>query len=922
MPPPRASAALVASLALASACVVGAALASDAARFDAVGASSSADPDDYAHPPASLLSLASLSAPSPRRALLVTCPTGSAHDAALGACATTCGGGEYRDDATSRSIGGVAVVGACAPCAAGTYRDAGDSSTPLTACAPCPVGASNPRLGQSACIPCSNQGDDKYANASGSATCASCPANTHQLTGDDVEAVGVRVDACACRPGFYDPVANRTGVACVPCPKGATCAGDLARPASLPVYFGCAPPNDLFFMRCHRMINNESPCLGGNLCQEGFEGMSCSRCKRGYYRFQRQCVECGAGGAGWLVFAYFWLLIAFYLVKKLSTIVLPSMYIILTYIQCLSIVGNRQGWGTERSKAFLKTTEIVNFSLDLFIPSCAKEIPYVHKALAFTLSPIFFVLVDVLLVDPFFARAWPWMRRTVAEAVVRRRRRASGSFPETSSEARDGTRPGGLGVEEGVKEEDEEKGAASGTAAAARWFRAHDWAAKVVAEEAAARRARARTAADPDLTFWQKCKKHFFEDMRLMYVATTGALLKSLRCTPVGDRDVSNFWLSRAWFGSSVLSADPEQRCWTGTHATLAPYFFVTLALYGVGYPLATLKVLRDAKNPKVRQGWHPKVYGRLYRRFESEYYWWEVVYLMRRLCLVSFRTLMNDRRAEVYLARAMQGWQGLCFVLTLLVALLAQFYAHPFKLEHMDLLDATLLCCLFLIVWLSMAFDVALKNTSQVDALEALVFLVAAVSVAVSVYALLLDVYHTYAKRNQKPPKWIARLIFAVTPPGMLVALGLASKSTAKQIEELVSVMNTHREAKKEARRQASRKSVRLLAGARTSGDGLADDRFVSARGGFDVDIEEEEEDDAFVFTGGDPRRGASRPTRAMSAKRLGRLELKLDTLKKALEEEDGDEEEGGGGGEGEAEAEADPEVGRGGGEAAGNRA
>ena len=33
-----------------------------------------------------------------------------AHDAALGACATTCGGGEYRDDATSRSIGGVAVV--------------------------------------------------------------------------------------------------------------------------------------------------------------------------------------------------------------------------------------------------------------------------------------------------------------------------------------------------------------------------------------------------------------------------------------------------------------------------------------------------------------------------------------------------------------------------------------------------------------------------------------------------------------------------------------------------------------------------------------------------------------------------------------------------------------------------------------------
>ena len=43
-----------------------------------------------------------------------------------------------------------------------------------------------------------------------------------------------------------------------------------------------------------------------------------------------------------------------------------------------------------------------------------------YKALAFTLSPdILLSLVDVLLVDPFFSsRAWPWMRRTVAEAVV------------------------------------------------------------------------------------------------------------------------------------------------------------------------------------------------------------------------------------------------------------------------------------------------------------------------------------------------------------------------------------------------------------------------------------------------------------------------------------------------------------------------
>ena len=296
-------------------------------------------------------------------------------------------------------------------------------------------------------------------------------------------------------------------------------------------------------------------------------------------------------------------------------------------------------------------------------------------------------------------------------------------------------------------------------------------------------------SSDAPLTFAQKCAKHFFEDMRLMYVATTSAPLKTLRCTPVGDRDLSTFWLSSAWFGTgskSVLSADPAQTCWEGEHAKLVPYFVVMLVLYGVGYPIATLLVLNDCKNPERRKGWHPKVYGRLYRRFEPQYYWWEVVYLVRRLCLVSFRTLMNDRRAEVYAAGTMQGWQALCFVVTLCAALLAQFYAHPFKLEHMDLLDATLLCCLFLVVWLSMAFEVALEDTPEMPVLEFLVFTVVAVSVLVSAYALILDAYHSHLKSGRQPPRWISWVVFTCTPPPVLKGLGLASKSTAAQIERL----------------------------------------------------------------------------------------------------------------------------------------
>jgi hypothetical protein len=66
------------------------------------------------------------------------------------------------------------------------------------------------------------------------------------------------------------------------------------------------------------------------------------------------------------------------------------------------------------------------------------------------------------------------------------------------------------------------------------------WIAKWANNVKGARPASAGAAHDAEddvvLTFGQKMKKHFFEDMRLMYVSTTGALLKALRCTPVVGR--------------------------------------------------------------------------------------------------------------------------------------------------------------------------------------------------------------------------------------------------------------------------------------------------------------------------------------------------------------------------------------------------
>ena len=240
----------------------------------------------------------------------------------------------------------------------------------------------------------------------------------------------------------------------------------------------------------------------------------------------------------------------------------------------------------------------------------------------------------------------------------------------------------------------------------------------------------------------------------------------------------------------------------------------------------------------------------------------------MRRLCLVSFRTLMNDRRAEVYAARTMQGWQALCFVVTLCAALLAQFYAHPFKLEHMDLLDATLLCCLFLVVWLSMAFEVALKDTPEVPVLEFLVFAVAAVSVLVSAYALVLDAYHAHLKSGRQPPRWIVWVVFTCTPPPVLVGLGLASQSTAAQIEALAGEID-------QEKKKLSSRGEEL-------GDGAPDaDAAATGTSAAAGEATGEGGDDSVVR-----RRLAQRSTR-----RVLEMERKLDRLKRRAEDVDSDE-------------------------------
>jgi hypothetical protein len=145
-----------------------------------------------------------------------------------------------RDRPCSRQVcapGSYFDVGAnaCAECPAGYFAISAGS----LACEPCPAGSYAGARGARGCAKCD---DVSYQPDAAAAACLPCPANTRRYgvptnaelaaagpNASSARTYGVRSAECLCLPGFWLPeavnVSGAGGLACLPCPEGATCAG-------------------------------------------------------------------------------------------------------------------------------------------------------------------------------------------------------------------------------------------------------------------------------------------------------------------------------------------------------------------------------------------------------------------------------------------------------------------------------------------------------------------------------------------------------------------------------------------------------------------------------------------------------------------------------------------------------------------------
>ena len=190
------------------------------------------------------------------------CSPGSyAPDAGMAAC-QRCKAGTYQSEERATACANCkehswCAAGSSAPtaCESGTMGG-GLGLTNQSECLPCPAGS---WCSAGRAIPCGVNTFQPLLDKDYAGACKQCP--------EDAESpeASISIEACKCRPGYYDskPAANE--VACEACTIGSTCptVGTTTAPLNITAGWYRTASYSADLRRCPDASNEESGCIGG-----------------------------------------------------------------------------------------------------------------------------------------------------------------------------------------------------------------------------------------------------------------------------------------------------------------------------------------------------------------------------------------------------------------------------------------------------------------------------------------------------------------------------------------------------------------------------------------------------------------------------------------------------------------------------------
>ena len=194
------------------------------------------------------------------------------------------------------------------PCSNATYGN----GTGLRSAAECLTCGPGSWCSAGEAIPCGTSTYNNKTGASNVDDCTACPANSFSA------ARSTSVESCRCNRGYYDATAGE-GVDCQPCPVGSTCEGEGATLASLPLlegyYRASSASADPRVCPTYARVRGPDRCGGGatpgdgtnasaGACRGALSGVYCTACPNStYLSGGGECVACGSMSASMAGFA-------------------------------------------------------------------------------------------------------------------------------------------------------------------------------------------------------------------------------------------------------------------------------------------------------------------------------------------------------------------------------------------------------------------------------------------------------------------------------------------------------------------------------------------------------------------------------------------------------------------------------------------
>ena len=182
--------------------------------------------------------------------------------------------------------------------------------------------------------------------------------------------------------------------------------------------------------------------------------------------------------------------------------------------------------------------------------------------------------------------------------------------------------------------------------------------------------------------------------------------------------------------GKYYMTMYPETTMGTTTHTTLVVLGCIGCFLYVIGIPAVVGHIIYSARSQdRLANVSFLRRFGFLYRRYESKYFYWEIVLLARRLALTAVLVFLQDHGIA----------QAACGSIIIAVCIAGQYYSQPFRDSDVDLLDS--ICCMVNLFYITTGIVQTHASAVYRDVFGVITLFLFALVLAFALYLLLKEI-------------------------------------------------------------------------------------------------------------------------------------------------------------------------------------